>query len=184
MSTKKILTNSLVVALGLYLLAVIAVCFRECNPRYSFTRFGGRAISRDEWPTPLVELVRDMESQNVPVKGIDVYLDSDNAYYWKCDATPKLLESMTTRWTLTRADKGRYRTITIFLNRMPPAFSSRTEQFDEDTVYYVSKEIKPEGIGKGDLYWVALSANGHDVFVRYFFSPSSHLDEPGPNRTR
>jgi hypothetical protein len=184
MSTKRKLTNLFLVALVLYVLVVIAVCFREFNPPYTFTRFGGRAVSRDEWPKPLVEFVRDMERKNAPVEGLDVYLDSDNAYYWKCDATPKLLESMTARWTLRQADKRRYRTITIFLNRIPPAFSSLAEQFNEDTIFYVSKEIKPEGTGKGDLYWVALSPNGHDVIVRYSLSPYSHVDDRGPSRTR
>jgi hypothetical protein len=142
--------------------------FGQCNPSYSYTRFGGRAALRDEWPKPLVELIDDMESQNAPLIGLNVYLDSDGAYYWKCEATPKLLESMIARWKLKRADKG-YKSITIFLNRMPPAFSSLTDHLNEDTVFYVSEGIKPVGIGDGDLYWVMLSSNSREVIVRYYF---------------
>ena len=167
LSNTKILAILCFVLPALAVLGAIGIYFQS-NPSYTYPRFGGRAALRDEWPKPLVELHDDMERQNAPVKGLDVYSDSDNGYYWKCEATPKLLESMIARWRLKRADKG-YKSITTFLNRMPPAFSSLIEHLNEDTVFYVSAGIKPEEIGEGDSYWVMLSPNSHEVIVRYYY---------------
>jgi hypothetical protein len=166
-AVKKTLTTLFCLALVLVAVGAIGVYLVDKDPPY--TRFSGGPASRDQWPKPLVELVADMEKQNTPLEGLDVYWDGDGAFYWKCNATPKLLEAMTARWTLKQTDKN-HKTIPRCLSRMPPAFSSFKQQMNDQTVFYFKGIDPPDRIGgNSDMYWVIDNSNTNEVVVRYYY---------------
>jgi hypothetical protein len=59
---------------------------------------GGRMLARYEWPESLVKLLGDADKMHIQVEQLSVYSGPHDTYYWKCNATPGLLDLMIARW--------------------------------------------------------------------------------------
>jgi hypothetical protein len=127
----------------------------------------GRMLARYEWPESLVEFLSDADKRHIQVEQLRVYSGPHDTYYWKCEATPELLNLMITRWKLSPVNRD-YDVINTTLQRMPPALSSLGR--GKDTDYYVSAEYLPGGFPKGHLYCVMNDKAEKQIVVQYYYN--------------
>lgn len=126
-----------------------------------------RILARHEWPESLVELLEDADKRQIHVSGLEVYSGPHDDYFWKCEATPPLLNLMIDRWKLTLVDSN-HRLVQLVLQYMPSALSSMKQGKDID--YYVSAECLPGGEWKGHLYCVMNDKVNNVIVVRYYYN--------------
>ncbi|MGD0383203.1 MAG: hypothetical protein ABSA77_06780 [Thermoguttaceae bacterium] len=127
----------------------------------------GRILARYEWPESLVELLKDAGQRNIHVTKLVVYSGPHDDYYWKCDATPELLDLMVHRWKLSLVNSN-YSVVHLVYEYMPAALSSLKQ--DKDIDYYVSAEYLPGGEWKGHLYCVMNDKTDNVIVVRYYYN--------------
>jgi hypothetical protein len=127
----------------------------------------GRVLAQQDWPESLVELLKNAEKRHINVEQLKVYCGPHDDFFWKCDATPELLNLMITRWKLSSVNRD-YNVINAVLQIMPPAISSLGES--GDVVYYVSAEYLPGGFPKGHLYCVMNNKTDKVLVVHYYYN--------------
>jgi hypothetical protein len=127
----------------------------------------GRMLARYEWPESLVELLSDVDKRHIQVEQLRVYSGPHDTYYWRCDATPGLLDLMIARWKLSPVDRN-YKVVDAVLRNMPVALTSLNQ--GKDTAYYVSAEYLPGGEWKGHLYCVMNDKANKAIIVRYYYN--------------
>ena len=127
----------------------------------------GRILARSEWPESLVELLSEADRRHIHVTKLEVYSGPHDDYYWKYNATPKLLGLMSARWKLSPVNRDS-KVVALVLEYMPSALSSFNR--DKDMDYYVSAEYLPGGEWKGHLYCVLNDKTNHVLLVRYYYN--------------
>lgn len=131
------------------------------------TNTNGRVLARHEWPESVVELLRDAEQRHIKIDHLKVYLGQHDNYFWRCDATPGLLDFMVTRWELhpvKRSDKM----VDLALQYMPTDLSSSLQGGNID--YFLSTNILPGGEWKGHQYCVFDDKSDGVIVVKYYYN--------------
>ena len=127
----------------------------------------GQILARHDWPESLVALLRDAEQKQIKIDHLNVYLGQHDNCFWRCNATPKLLDLMVARWELhpvKRSDKM----VDLALRYMPTDLSSSLQGGDID--YYVSTNILPGGEWKGHQYCVFNDKSNGVIVVKYYYN--------------
>jgi hypothetical protein len=144
------------------LLAVAVMSFslveREWDP-------SGKAISsREQWPDKLIELFQVAEQKGIPVEHLQVYYGFHDDFFWKCDTTSGLLETMIDQWKLSPVNRD-YDVIRLVYEYMPSALGVLGQ--NSDIQCYVSAELLPGGAWSGHLYCVIIDRSQKKIIVRY-----------------
>lgn len=150
---------------------------------YTALRFSGRAIveavivgdtgpivSRDDWPQPLKNLIRESDDFEIEESTIQVYClckGMDREYVWRMDASPGLFEHVSQSWNLSQVDAPKWPILdgnSMISGKPTPSWWS--PQRDDKTLFFVC----PQTLGglKGDRFQVALDKKRHLIFVHYW----------------
>jgi hypothetical protein len=132
-----------------------------------------RILPRHEWPEPFAKLLGDAERRNLGVARLEVWSGQHDDYYWKCEATPKLLDLMTGSWGLSRVDRN-HKVVELVVRRMPSFISPPPSGGRVD--YYLSTGYLTEGGGKGDLFCVMNDKERRQLLSGTTTIPENEID--------
>jgi hypothetical protein len=132
--------------------------------------YKGWILDRNKWPESLVDLLINADKRQIQVDNLVVYRGPHDDYFWKCKATPELLQLMTFCWKLKHVDED-FNVVKYIFKQMPKFFSCLLGlNQDENSDYYVSAEYLPGGEWKGHLYCVMNDKTNNVIIVRYYYN--------------